>query len=146
VCDIQGVGNYYTDPQIHSADGESFGAGNCGQDGINAFFQSHKCNNLCRRLGLAPAPSSALSSAVSCLCLVCVFLPLSCRAAPLSSHCLTHVSRVTRVEQRCASDAAARLYSVQNVLCVLHNVLCVLCCLDVLCVLCCLQLLGVLCW
>jgi hypothetical protein len=51
VCDVQGVGTYYTDPQIHSEDGESFGSGNCGAEGIKAFFESHKCNSLCRRLG-----------------------------------------------------------------------------------------------
>jgi hypothetical protein len=28
VCDIQGVGSFYTDPQIHSRDGEGFGMGN----------------------------------------------------------------------------------------------------------------------
>ena len=30
VCDIQGVGTFYTDPQIHTFDGEGFGAGNLG--------------------------------------------------------------------------------------------------------------------
>ena len=28
---MQGVGNFYTDPQIHSFDGCGFGAGNLGQ-------------------------------------------------------------------------------------------------------------------
>ena len=27
ICDIQGVGDFYTDPQIHTFDGEGFGAG-----------------------------------------------------------------------------------------------------------------------
>lgn len=30
VCDIQGVSNFYTDPQIHSVDGKGFGLGNLG--------------------------------------------------------------------------------------------------------------------
>jgi len=34
ICDIQGVGDYYTDPQILSADGHGFGQGNCGMDSI----------------------------------------------------------------------------------------------------------------
>lgn len=31
ICDIQGVGEHFTDPQIHSEDGISFGVGNLGQ-------------------------------------------------------------------------------------------------------------------
>jgi len=53
VCDIQGVGNFFTDPQIHSHDGESFSMGNLGQAGLHKFFKSHKCNNICRLIGLA---------------------------------------------------------------------------------------------
>ncbi|EKX46110.1 hypothetical protein GUITHDRAFT_70870 [Guillardia theta CCMP2712] len=42
ICDIQGVGDYYTDPQIHSIDGEGFGSGNMGPEGIRRFFLTHK--------------------------------------------------------------------------------------------------------
>ena len=35
----QGVGDYYTDPQIHSLDGEGFGSGNMGPEGIRRFFK-----------------------------------------------------------------------------------------------------------
>jgi len=31
VCDIQGVGDTYTDPQIHTVSGKGFGRGNLGQ-------------------------------------------------------------------------------------------------------------------
>ena len=63
VCDIQGVGCYFTDPQIHSVDGDAFGSGNCGQAGIVAFFESHKCNSLCRRLGqFLPAACTTIAS------------------------------------------------------------------------------------
>jgi len=34
ICDIQGVGDLYTDPQIHSADGKGFGNGNMGNFGM----------------------------------------------------------------------------------------------------------------
>eukprot|EP01079_Euglenida_sp_SAG-EU17-18_P008589 gene8589-1535_t len=34
VCDIQGVDDKYTDPQIHSYDGKGFGAGNLGPEGF----------------------------------------------------------------------------------------------------------------
>mmetsp|Transcript_34192 Transcript_34192/g.107114 ORF Transcript_34192/g.107114 Transcript_34192/m.107114 type:complete len:516 (-) Transcript_34192:796-2343(-) len=52
VCDIQGVGTFYTDPQIHSIDGKSFGIGNIGREGILSFFNSHQCNDICKQLGL----------------------------------------------------------------------------------------------
>ena len=54
VVDIQGVGDLYTDPQIHSLDGEGFGRGNMGTRGITLFFASHRCNGICRMLGLTP--------------------------------------------------------------------------------------------
>lgn len=34
VCDIQGVGGTYTDPQIHTVNGKGFGIGNLGMTGI----------------------------------------------------------------------------------------------------------------
>ena len=37
VCDIQGVNDLYTDPQIHTYNGYGFGAGNRGKEGINKF-------------------------------------------------------------------------------------------------------------
>eukprot|EP01113_Clastostelium_recurvatum_P001530 TRINITY_DN10622_c0_g1_i5.p2 TRINITY_DN10622_c0_g1~~TRINITY_DN10622_c0_g1_i5.p2 ORF type:complete len:845 (-),score=200.72 TRINITY_DN10622_c0_g1_i5:73-2607(-) len=52
VVDIQGVGDMYTDPQIHSADGQGYGKGNLGVEGINKFFSTHNCNQICYYLGL----------------------------------------------------------------------------------------------
>jgi len=52
VCDIQGVGTFYTDPQIHTFDGERFGAGNLGLEGIERFLASHRHSLLCEQLGL----------------------------------------------------------------------------------------------
>eukprot|EP00668_Euglena_longa_P043870 GGOE01058406.1.p1 GENE.GGOE01058406.1~~GGOE01058406.1.p1 ORF type:complete len:440 (+),score=112.98 GGOE01058406.1:80-1321(+) len=52
VCDIQGVGDFYTDPQIHSFDGRGFGFGNMGSRGIDRFLATHRCNDVCRVLGL----------------------------------------------------------------------------------------------
>lgn len=60
VCDIQGVGTFYTDPQIHTFDGEAFGEGNMGEDGINRFLQSHRHSLLCEQLGL-PSLDAGLS-------------------------------------------------------------------------------------
>eukprot|EP00667_Euglena_gracilis_P001063 EG_transcript_1062 len=54
VVDIQGVGDMYTDPQVHSHDGTRFGIGNCGQEGFEKFFETHECNALCAFLGLKP--------------------------------------------------------------------------------------------
>jgi len=52
VVDIQGVGSFYTDPQIHSFDGEGFGLGNMGQEGLTKFLKTHECNEICGLLRL----------------------------------------------------------------------------------------------
>lgn len=52
VCDIQGVGDLWTDPQIHTIDGKGFGKGNMGPGGIKAFLGHHRCNSICAALGL----------------------------------------------------------------------------------------------
>ena len=52
VCDIQGVGDLWTDPQIHSIKEDAYGKGNLGQQGIDKFLESHKCNEICRWLKL----------------------------------------------------------------------------------------------
>ena len=52
IVDIQGVGDCYTDPQIHTINGKGFGKGNCGRKGIRKFFTSHQCNSICAYLGL----------------------------------------------------------------------------------------------
>lgn len=52
ICDIQGVGDVFTDPQIHSHDGIGFGKGNMGRAGFDQFCQSHRCNAICKYLKL----------------------------------------------------------------------------------------------
>jgi hypothetical protein len=48
VCDIQGVGDVYTDPQIHTYPREAFPVpGNNGLAGMRDFFLTHRCNPLC---------------------------------------------------------------------------------------------------
>ncbi|ETO21200.1 myosin heavy chain kinase [Reticulomyxa filosa] len=54
VCDIQGVGDLYTDPQIHTIDGRGFGRGNLGIDGMLRFLRTHQCNAICQHLKLQP--------------------------------------------------------------------------------------------
>lgn len=54
IVDIQGVEDIYTDPQILTRDGVGYGRGNLGHKGIRRFMRSHRCNPVCRALGLPP--------------------------------------------------------------------------------------------
>ncbi|KYQ91700.1 myosin heavy chain kinase [Tieghemostelium lacteum] len=53
IIDIQGVGDHYTDPQIHTYDGTGFGIGNLGKKGFEKFLDTHKCNAICQFLCLS---------------------------------------------------------------------------------------------
>jgi hypothetical protein len=52
ICDIQGVADMYTDPQIHSTDMKGYGQGNLGMPGVKKFLEKHTCNSICRFLKL----------------------------------------------------------------------------------------------
>eukprot|EP01112_Ceratiomyxa_fruticulosa_P013486 TRINITY_DN3795_c0_g1_i1.p1 TRINITY_DN3795_c0_g1~~TRINITY_DN3795_c0_g1_i1.p1 ORF type:complete len:698 (-),score=96.65 TRINITY_DN3795_c0_g1_i1:51-2144(-) len=52
VVDVQGVNDFYTDPQIHTKSGKGFGEGNLGNEGIQKFLTKHQCNPLCNYLKL----------------------------------------------------------------------------------------------
>lgn len=63
VCDIQGVGDTFTDPQIHSNAGHRnylYGRGDMGIEGIQHFFATHRCNGICRSLGLPTTPATEM--------------------------------------------------------------------------------------
>ena len=54
VCDLQGVGDFCTDPQILTNTGSGFGRGNLGIKSIQHFEKSHVCNSICNQLRLQP--------------------------------------------------------------------------------------------
>jgi len=54
VVDVQGVGDLFTDPQIHTSDAVGFGVGNGGPKGFALFFATHTCNRVCRCMSLPP--------------------------------------------------------------------------------------------
>lgn len=63
IVDIQGVGDVYTDPQIHTVDGKGYGVGNMGEEGMAQFMKTHWCNSICTYMGLEfTAPKKAGSS------------------------------------------------------------------------------------
>ena len=53
VVDIQGVGDVYTDPQIHTRSAEQT-LGDRGVRGMALFFATHLCSPVCAKLGLRP--------------------------------------------------------------------------------------------
>lgn len=59
VCDIQGVNDRYTDPQIHTASGKGFGRGNLGEAGLKAFLSRHRCTQICEALCLPEGGGSS---------------------------------------------------------------------------------------
>merc|ERR1712136_147105 len=63
ICDMQGVNDLYTDPQMHTLDGTGFGKGNMGMLGIEKFLSSHRCNAICQYLRL-PLTNATKASAV----------------------------------------------------------------------------------
>jgi hypothetical protein len=63
VTGLQGVGNTLTDPAIQTRDPERFKLGmtNLGDEGFKFFFAMHRCNDLCRKLGLLSNSSMVMS-------------------------------------------------------------------------------------
>ena len=63
VVDLEGIvgeiqadgrpGVLLTDPAIHCKDLTRFGPMNHGRKGMDNFFQGHRCNEWCRKLGLS---------------------------------------------------------------------------------------------
>jgi hypothetical protein len=67
IIDVQGVGDFYTDPQVHCVDVKSFGVGNLGKRGMDYFLNTHKCNAICDHLAL-PHTNGDQRSASKFLC------------------------------------------------------------------------------
>lgn len=71
ICDIQGVGDVYTDPSICSMadnEGDCFGSSDRGPDAIRKFFKTHKCNEACAKCDLGFAPDSGMLARASRHC------------------------------------------------------------------------------
>lgn len=71
VCDIQGCNIVWTDPQIHTKRVshhdelfKRFGFGNHGLAGMLRFSQTHKCNGVCKALGLSTLTRETLKASV----------------------------------------------------------------------------------
>eukprot|EP00281_Chroomonas_sp_CCMP1168_P022226 CAMPEP_0206234770 /NCGR_PEP_ID=MMETSP0047_2-20121206/12770_1 /ASSEMBLY_ACC=CAM_ASM_000192 /TAXON_ID=195065 /ORGANISM="Chroomonas mesostigmatica_cf, Strain CCMP1168" /LENGTH=654 /DNA_ID=CAMNT_0053658883 /DNA_START=38 /DNA_END=1999 /DNA_ORIENTATION=- len=58
IVDLQGVGDLWTDPQIHCTTNEDFGIGNTGIVGMAKFFRTYRYNPLSEWLGLTPFKQS----------------------------------------------------------------------------------------
>jgi hypothetical protein len=52
VVDVQGVGDIFTDLQLHSQRKGQFGPGDLGPQGMKMFFASHRCNPVCQSMAL----------------------------------------------------------------------------------------------
>ena len=48
---LVGVGDLYTDPQMHTVDQKEYGEANLGTKGMALFFSSHICNPICAAMG-----------------------------------------------------------------------------------------------
>lgn len=67
VCDLQGVGARFTDPQIHSSRPElRLGAGNLGRAGLELFERGHRQNSIVERLGLPQKSDASITGAQLC--------------------------------------------------------------------------------
>ena len=51
---------------MHTADGEGYGQGNCGRDGLHKFLCSHRCNEICKDLGLRQCRIERVDLTVTC--------------------------------------------------------------------------------
>jgi myosin-heavy-chain kinase len=64
VCDLQGINDLFTDPQILTSDGDGLGMGNMGIDGIRKWRQAHRCNDICRAKQLPELDENGVPLAV----------------------------------------------------------------------------------
>ena len=55
VTNLRRIGSHFVDPTIHTKDDKrfSYSETNLSSEGIEMFFETHRCNDVCRRLRLS---------------------------------------------------------------------------------------------
>jgi len=103
IVDVQGVGDLWTDPQIHTDDGLDYGSGNLGTRGFALFFHSHVCNSICRSLRLSLFDLSSKESST-----LTKFIQLQKNAGTVLKHAVEPVCSPSPTEKVDLTNLLAR--------------------------------------